>query len=128
VTLHKNGDAVTVQDNGRAFPSMFTQIQALRVRVDPDNAALRRKFGDNDNYSGHLRGSSPPRFARGATRDGPRGRGRGPSSRHRVHLGSVRPRARDGEMGLPVALATDFNPGSTMCSSMSMTLTLASRR
>jgi len=29
------------------------------------------------------------------------------------------------EMGLPVALATDFNPGSTMCSSMSMTLTLA---
>ncbi|HZE18521.1 MAG TPA: amidohydrolase family protein, partial [Candidatus Angelobacter sp.] len=29
------------------------------------------------------------------------------------------------EMGLPVALATDFNPGSTMCSSMSMAMTLA---
>ena len=29
------------------------------------------------------------------------------------------------EMGLPVALATDFNPGSTMSSSMPMTMTLA---
>jgi imidazolonepropionase len=29
------------------------------------------------------------------------------------------------EMGLPVALATDFNPGSTMSSSMSMAMTLA---
>ena len=29
------------------------------------------------------------------------------------------------EMGLPVALATDFNPGSSMCSSMSMIMTLA---
>jgi imidazolonepropionase len=28
-------------------------------------------------------------------------------------------------MGLPVALATDFNPGSTMSSSMSMAMTLA---
>ena len=29
------------------------------------------------------------------------------------------------EMGLPVALATDFNPGSNMCSSMPMAMTLA---
>ncbi len=29
------------------------------------------------------------------------------------------------EMGLPIALATDFNPGSTMSSSMSMAMTLA---
>ncbi len=29
------------------------------------------------------------------------------------------------EMGLPVALATDFNPGTTLCSSMSMAMTLA---
>ena len=29
------------------------------------------------------------------------------------------------EMGVPVALATDFNPGSNMCSSMPLAMTLA---
>ena len=31
-------------------------------------------------------------------------------------------------MGLPVAIATDFNPGSTFCSSMPLMLTLAVTR
>ena len=42
VTLHKNGDAITVTDNGRGIPvDHAPQVQAAGPGADPDHAALR---------------------------------------------------------------------------------------
>ena len=44
VTLHKNGDAVTVADNGRGIPvDMHPKYKKSGAGTDPDHAALRRQ-------------------------------------------------------------------------------------
>src|SRR5262245_49684935 len=51
VTLHKNGDAVTVQDNGRGIPvDMHPKLKKSGLEVVLTVLHAGGKFGDHDNY------------------------------------------------------------------------------
>ncbi len=59
VTLHKSGDAVTVQDNGRGIPvDMHPKLKKSGLEVVLTVLHAGGKFGDHDNYfySGGLHG------------------------------------------------------------------------
>src|ERR1700730_7458677 len=59
VTLHKSGDAVTVQDNGRGIPvDIHPEYKKSGVELVLTTLHAGGKFGDNDGYfySGGLHG------------------------------------------------------------------------